>query len=229
MTKYILASDRPWSLNAFLQARTRLPGQWSICISAEDLDSIAKSAKPRFVFFPHWSSIVPSEFLRKHECVCFHMTDVPFGRGGSPLQNLIERGYSETMLTALRMEQELDSGPVYLKRPLQLSGSAAEIFQRASDLTMQMIEEIIASEPIPTEQVGKPINFRRRTPDQSLVPKGGNLSTLYDHIRMLDAPGYPLAFLEHGNWTGRLAGARLMPDAVEARIRFTPKSKIEKK
>ncbi len=27
----------------------------------------------------------------KFECVCFHMTDVPYGRGGSPLQNLIIR------------------------------------------------------------------------------------------------------------------------------------------
>ncbi len=48
---------------------------------------------PRYIFFPHWSWIIPKEIYEKFECVIFHMTDLPFGRGGSPLQNLIVRGH----------------------------------------------------------------------------------------------------------------------------------------
>ena len=54
-------------------------------------------------FFVHWSRRVPDHWLPRYECACFHMTDVPFGRGGSPLQNLIERGHRETQLSASRM------------------------------------------------------------------------------------------------------------------------------
>jgi len=38
------------------------------------------------------------------------MTDLSYGRGGSPLQNLIVRGYKDTMISALWIEKELDSG-----------------------------------------------------------------------------------------------------------------------
>jgi methionyl-tRNA formyltransferase len=47
---------------------------------------------PRYVFFPHWSHRIDSAIFERFECVIFHMTDLPFGRGGSPLQNLIARG-----------------------------------------------------------------------------------------------------------------------------------------
>jgi hypothetical protein len=62
------------------------------------------------------------------------MTDVPFGRGGSPLQNLIVRGRRETKLTALRMSREFDAGPVYMKEPLSLEGGAEEIYLGSADL-----------------------------------------------------------------------------------------------
>ena len=42
------------------------------------------------------------------------MTDLPFGRGGSPLQNLIVRGYKETMLSAIKCVGEVDAGPIYI-------------------------------------------------------------------------------------------------------------------
>ncbi len=86
------------------------------------------------------------EILKEIECVCFHMTDVPYGRGGSPLQNLIVRGHRETRLTALRMTSELDAGPVYLKRNLSLEGGAEEIYLRASALSAEMIQQIVRDE-----------------------------------------------------------------------------------
>jgi methionyl-tRNA formyltransferase len=44
------------------------------------------------------------------------MTDLPFGRGGSPLQNLISRKIYNTKLSAIRVVKELDAGPVFLKK-----------------------------------------------------------------------------------------------------------------
>lgn len=67
--------------------------------------------------------MVPEAVLIAAECVCFHMTDVPYGRGGSPLQNLIVRKHKKTKLTALKMTEEIDAGPVYCKRELSLDGS----------------------------------------------------------------------------------------------------------
>jgi len=223
--KYLLASSRMWAIDAFLRNRADFSGQWAVITTATDLSSAAQSQKPRFTFFPHWSFIVPDAILAATECVCFHMADVPYGRGGSPLQNLICRGHKETVLTALKMTDELDAGPVYFKRALSLEGTAEQIFARAAELTMEMIGEIVRDEPTPTPQTGEATFFQRRKPEQSLVPPEADLAGLYDHIRMLDAEGYPHAFIDHGCWRAHFTGAKIAGDAVEARVRFEIKNK----
>ena len=35
------------------------------------------------------------------------MTDLPYGRGGSPLQNLIIRGFESTKISAIEFKMEL--------------------------------------------------------------------------------------------------------------------------
>jgi len=156
---------------------------------------------PRWIFVPHWSHLIPDSIWGKWTTVIFHMTDLPYGRGGSPLQNLIQRGHSSTMLTALRCSAGLDTGDVYLKEPLNLNGSAEEIFLRADRVIEQMIERIVRQEPVAVPQKGEPVIFSRRTPIQSDLTHcpEGELTDWYDKIRMLDAEGYPHAFLEaHG-------------------------------
>lgn len=87
----------------------------------EDLKfNTLKEINPQYIFFPHWSYIVPAEIYENFECIIFHMTDLPFGRGGSPLQNLIVQGIYKTKLTALRCEKELDAGDIYMKKNLSL-------------------------------------------------------------------------------------------------------------
>lgn len=200
MKRYVVATTKEWNVERFHENAPGTEGEWHLVTDPAELtaERLAELA-PRYVFFPHWSWIVPDEIVAGHECVCFHMTDVPYGRGGSPLQNLIARGHGDTVLTALRMTRELDAGPVYGKQPLSLAGSAAEIFERASHLTWEMIRDLVRDEPEPADQEGEATVFARRTPDMSELPSGGDLAALYDHIRMLDAPSYPHAFLQHGD------------------------------
>lgn len=163
-------------------------------LTAERLAAV----NPRYVFFPHWSHRIDAGVFKEFECVIFHMTDLPYGRGGSPLQNLIARGISETKISALRCVEEMDAGPIYLKRPLSLYGSAEEIFLRASKVIEEMIVEILNKQPDPVPQVGEPTLFKRRKPEQGNLVGATTLDEVFDLIRMLDAEGYPPAFLEVG-------------------------------
>jgi methionyl-tRNA formyltransferase len=217
---YVLAASKTWVLDAFIAARPALPGDWSIVSARSDLDAVLAARRPRYIFFPHWSERVPEALTNEFECVCFHMTDLPFGRGGSPLQNLIAGGHDETILTALRMTQEVDAGPIYAKRQLSLDGSATQILQRAGPIVCELIAWIIENEPQPEPQDGTPSTFKRRTQDQSRLPNADSARELYDHIRMLDAPGYPKAFLSHGEWRIEFDRAEEGPDDVQARARF---------
>ncbi|MBX2805574.1 MAG: methionyl-tRNA formyltransferase [Hyphomicrobiales bacterium] len=218
---YVLACNRPWATETFLLRRPSLPGSWVVLADAADLKpDLLQIISPRYIFFPHWSHLVPEGVWQNHECVCFHMTDVPFGRGGSPLQNLIARGHGETVLTALRMTADLDAGPVYDKRPLSLHGSAHEIYRRATELAFDCMAWMAAEHPSPKPQTGEATSFSRRTPDQSRLPEGGTLLSLYDHIRMLDAPGYPHAFLQHGRWRISFTDACSNEDGLTVRARI---------
>jgi methionyl-tRNA formyltransferase len=200
---YVIATSRPWNETLANRLHERTGYTFHLITQKEELTlERLQKIEPRYVFFPHWSYIVPEEVFNAYECVIFHMTDLPYGRGGSPLQNLIQRGHKETKISALRCVKDMDAGPIYLKRPLCLEGAASEIFLRASGIIENMIEEIVREEPTPLPQEGEPVFFQRRKPDESDMTQASisNLNDFFDFIRMLDADGYPRAFLDvHGH------------------------------
>lgn len=186
-------------------------------LTAEKLNAIS----PTFVFLPHWSWIIPESVFGLFECIVFHMTNLPFGRGGSPLQNLIVRGVYETQLTALRCEGALDAGPIYAQRPLSLHGGAEEIFLRAATLIEELIIDIVNHHPEPRPQFGEPLMFHRRKPEDGDISRLDSLGQTHDYIRMLDAQGYPPAFLEIGRLRLTFSRSRLDQDHVLADVRIT--------
>jgi methionyl-tRNA formyltransferase len=189
--------------------------------SREELDPEAIAAfGPDYIFFPHWSWKIPPTIYEPFEAVIFHMADVPFGRGGSPLQNLVRLGLRETKLTALRCTMELDAGPVYLKRPLSLLGTAEEIFLRAAELMGDMIAEMLEKRPRPVEQSGEVVMFKRLTPADGDLSETGSIEQLFDRIRMLDAKGYPPAFVDAGGFRFEFSRASLKPGEVVADVRI---------
>jgi methionyl-tRNA formyltransferase len=219
---YLVLGCKPWNRSIFDEILRKLPGRWHYIGSAGELSSSAvDEISPRYIFFLHWSWKVPDDLVDQYECVCFHMTDVPFGRGGSPLQNLIVRGHRETKLTALRMSREFDAGPVYLKRPLSLDGGAEEIYWRAARLSAEMIQRIIQREPKPVPQRGTVVKFKRRKPEESEITAPVSLEALHDFIRMLDAEGYPRAFLQCSGYRFEFGRPALYDGRIVADVTIT--------
>jgi len=222
---YVVATIKPWNISQFKTEVDSLPGNWLFVGSRDQLTiEWLNKIKPRYIFFPHWSWVVIDEVLDNFECVCFHMADVPYGRGGSPLQNLIMAGHNDTKLTALRMVKELDAGPVYKKIPLSLEGTAGQIFERMAPKIYELIRYIILNEPEPIQQVGEVTTFKRRTPVQSKLPNSGSLQEVFNHIRMLDAETYPNAYLNNGEFRLEFDHADFHGDEVIARVVISRKS-----
>lgn len=220
---YVVAGRMPWNRRVFDEELDgKLPGRWLFVARPEELTAQRLAElRPRYVFFMHWSWKVPEDICRDHECVNFHMSDVPYGRGGSPLQNLVARGHRTTKLTALRMVDELDAGPVYAKEDLSLEGSAEEILIRQSRLAATMIARLVAEQPAPVPQTGAPLVFARRKPAESRIPALPSLERLHDFLRMLDGAGYPRAFLEHEGFRFEFSRANLYDGRVVADVTVT--------
>jgi methionyl-tRNA formyltransferase len=218
----VIATPHPRHDSLEQQLRDKLPHYRVLRIRERKdltLEGLRRN-KLDLIFFPHWSWLIPKDVYSNFECVIFHMTDLPYGRGGSPLQNLIVRGNRETMLSAFKCVQELDAGPVYLKRRLSLAGTAENILRRAGVLTQKMILEIVKKRPVPQTQSGEVTEFTRRRPEDGDVAPLERLDQVYDHIRMLDAVGYPPAFLNAGQLRLEFSKAKMSEEFIEAKVRI---------
>lgn len=227
--RIIIATIKSWNIERAKELQEKYEGVHDIVIytSREEFtsDNIRKF-RPDYIFLPHWSYLIPREITDNWECVVFHMTDLPYGRGGSPLQNLIVRGHKETKISAIRVTEKLDGGPVYMKHALSLEGSAQEIFVHCSDIIFWEMIPLFLDEnkekitPVPQE--GETVLFKRRKPEDGRITPDMKTGQIYDYIRMLDAEGYPRAFIEFGDYRLEFEQADLSDDKEElsARVIF---------
>jgi methionyl-tRNA formyltransferase len=183
-----------------------------------------KEVCPDFIFFMHWSYMIPANIYESFNCIIFHMTDLPFGRGGSPLQNLISRKIYHTKISAIQCVAEVDAGPVFLKKDLPLYGTAQEIYLRANSIMVAMMQEIIDQAPVPLAQSGEITVFKRRLPSASNIETIDDLEMLFDQIRMLDADGYPKAFLETRKFILEFERASFKGDLIIADVKIRLKN-----
>ena len=203
MNNIVIATIKSWNIENAKKLKEKLKGKFNVVLITNKENLTFKNLQkinPKYIFFPHWSWKIPKEIYENFECVVFHMTDLPFGRGGSPLQNLIQRKIYNTKISAIKVEEGLDAGKIYLKRDLYIGlGSAEEIFILASNIIFfDMIPFILENNPVPQNQEGKVVIFKRRRPEESNIQTANlkGLEDFYDFIRMLDAEGYPKAFIK---------------------------------
>ena len=226
MENILIVSEKSWNKELVSYLQSTMPQYAFYLISQKEDFTVERigSISPVKIFIPHWSYIIPSAIFERYECIVFHMTDLPYGRGGSPLQNLIVRGLTATKLSALRVEVGLDTGPVYLKMDLSLSGTAEEIFVRVNKLVGKRIVEIIQNNLQPVPQEGDPVVFKRRKPEQSDMSGLEKLEEIFDYIRMLDADGYPHAYIEKGEFRYEFTRASIKADgSIVADVKITKK------
>jgi methionyl-tRNA formyltransferase len=195
---YLFCAYREWSIKLY-EKLSKKHDNFILLNSPKKLTfSFVKKLNPEFIFFPDWSWIIPEKITSNYKCVCFHESNLPKFRGGSPLQNQIIRGVEKTKTTAFIMNEGLDEGEIILQKELSLKGSIDEIFKRMIINDYTMIKKIIEGKYKLKKQKGKPTKFKRRSEDQSeLMNLDYSKKYLYNFIRMLDDP-YPNAFIRIG-------------------------------
>ncbi|MBF7066976.1 methionyl-tRNA formyltransferase [Campylobacter volucris] len=186
-----------------------------------------KKINPKYIFFSHWSFFIPKNIYNNYECIVFHLGNLPFGRGGSPLQNLIIRGIYESKICALRVNEILDGGDIYLRYKVKFSKLKAQtIYEKISKIIYtKMIPIILTSNICPKKQKGKAVIFKRRTPQESDINtlKNIDITKIYDFIRMLDAKDYPKAFLQIQNIKIEFSNAKLKNNTIQAKVEIYEK------
>jgi len=202
MEKFIIASTTPYIKRVFKFKNTKKRRFIFIKKQKElSIKSVSK-IKPKIIFLPHWNWILKKEIFEKFNCIGFHCTPLPFGRGGSPLQNMIIRGREKSTVCAIKIDYGIDTGPIYLREKISFKGRAEDIMFSLNIAIAKMILKLSKKLNKPKKQKGKAYYFKRRKPAMSILPKSSNIKRMYDHVRMLDInlKKFPKAFIRYGNF-----------------------------
>lgn len=153
------------------------------------------------VFVPHYSKIIDLKRFPNTRFIGFHTGSLPKDRGGSPIQNKIVNKEYLTEVSAIALEDKIDSGAIYTQRKIDLSeGNIEYILKKISLLISSMMTEIALGDLKPKPQADNfKVNKRLNLSDSEL-PKYADINDLYDRIRMVDGLDYPNAFIEQDNY-----------------------------
>jgi methionyl-tRNA formyltransferase len=154
-----------------------------------------ETKKPAYIkiFFLHWNYIVPEHIFKNYECINIHTSNLPEGKGGSPIQNQIIDNIKHTRVNALKMTNDgLDAGPIYCSKNISLQGNIFDIWNIITETAYLLINEIINNNLKPIEQEKSIEKIYKRRKDNSIpFDEETNIEKIYDFIRMLDSNDYP--------------------------------------
>lgn len=194
------AGYRPWALSIYDALAEQTDHEFLMFRSRTAFsEKQLRAFSPDHALFYGWSWRVPAGLVRDVPCIMLHPAPLPRYRGGSPLQNQIIRGETESVLTLFLMDEGLDSGPILASKPFSLSGELEDIFDRITrcgiELTLNLLREGLHPRPQRHEEA---TCFPRRTPAQSEITpeelRSEPARYLHDKVRMLQEP-YPPPFI----------------------------------
>jgi len=220
MLKTILFGYRDWAFEIFneLKSNKKLI-ILDIVKSQEEYLLKCNNIPPEvdFLLFVGWSWIIPASITKNFLCLGIHPSDLPFYRGGSPIQHQIIAGLEKSKVSLMTLSSEqLDAGDIWIKEDLDLTGkNIKEIFSNISKSSIRMLGKFIEDfkNITPQKQIVTNGSYfkRRSSADSKMSPNdfiNNDLKTIYNFIRALTDP-YPNAYIEDVN------GNRLVFKEVE--------------
>jgi methionyl-tRNA formyltransferase len=133
-------------------------------IKTEEATELFRSHKADVAVVVAYGRILPSTFLETpfRGCVNVHFSLLPRYRGAAPVNWAIVRGESETGVTTMFIEPELDSGPILLQRStaIGVTETAPELLSHLSEIGAELLGETLTRLP---EISAKPQNHAEAT------------------------------------------------------------------
>lgn len=154
-------------------------------------------------FFLGCFEMIPEEFLKlnKHNIVV-HESNLPKGKGWSPLTWQVLDGKDNIPICLFEADKKCDSGKIYLKDEIVLSGNELvdELRAKQGKKTIEMCLEFIKnySKIKGTEQSGEESFYQKRTPKDSEININKTIDEQFNLLRVVDNENYPAFFIKDG-------------------------------
>ena len=199
-----LVGYRQWALEIYdnISNQSNLSKHEFLRINSHEqfLEKDIVNFKPDYILFYGWSWIISETLINNFQCVMLHPSPLPKYRGGSPIQNQIINGETDSAVTLFLMDKGIDTGPIIQQESISLKGSLKEIFERIIEvgtrLTLCIFEDNFVLE---AQDHSKATYYKRRNETESEITieelEHRDSLYLYNKIRMLQEP-YPRAFIK---------------------------------
>lgn len=155
-------------------------------------------------FYLGCTRITPPEILaRNTHNLVVHQSDLPKGRGFSPLTWQVLEGQNTIPVCLFEMVEKVDEGAIIYRDAMHFEGhELLEELQRASaEMSVGLCKRFMSSpEPHQTEeQRGESSWYRRRKPEDSELDPTKSLGEQFDLLRIVDNQRYPAFFRYRGH------------------------------
>jgi len=97
------------------------------------------------LFILSYHKIIPQEYLKHKHSIVIHASNLPQGKGWSPMFWQILEGKNEILFTMFEASDSIDSGDIYMQKTLKLTGYELydELREKQAELTIKMCKEFI--------------------------------------------------------------------------------------
>jgi len=116
-------------------------------IKTEEAAELFRSHEADVAVVVAYGRILPKAFLEapKQGCVNVHFSLLPKYRGAAPVNWAIVNGESDTGVTTMMVEPELDSGPILLQRSTAIDATetAPQVMQRLAEMGADLLSETL--------------------------------------------------------------------------------------
>jgi len=147
------------------------------------------------LFILSCDKILKSEDLNKHiNNIVIHESDLPQGKGWSPLSYQIEHGVNNIPITLFEADIQLDSGKWYIKDLIKLNGTELinEIRKKQALKSFDMIKEYLIKYPMKTiEQIGTSTYYKKRISKNQELDINKTIKEQFNLLRVCDNNNYP--------------------------------------
>lgn len=157
-------------------------------------------------FYLSYSRIVSPEKLAKFQNnLVVHASDLPRGRGWSPMSWMILEGQNRIPVTLIEALPEVDSGPIYdqIWMDLENADLVDDLRAKLSRATVSLVQDFVRKYPASLEgkraQQGEPSFYPKRGPLDSQLDVGKPLIEQFNLLRIVDNRSYPAFFDAHGS------------------------------
>lgn len=150
------------------------------------------------VFLSCENIIDPKTRAKNKYNLVVHESDLPRGKGWSPLTWQILEGKNEIPITLFEAVDKVDSGPVYSKDKINFQGHEliGEMRDKQAEKTFELILKFIENYPKieSRTQTGEETFYKKRTSKDSELDVNKTIKEQFNLLRVVDNERYPAFF-----------------------------------